>query len=1121
MKKIVLLLMLLPFAAFSQKLNGTYNVGATQTYKTITAAVAALNTNGVSGPVTFLLTDAAYTNVNSNTALNETFPITINAITGGSSTNTVTFKPAVNKTVSIESTNVYSYAGVPTVIKLNGADFVTFDGSNAANGTTRNLTINNKDAVVESSRANIWVASNGTDAATNITVKNCILKQTNKNSAGRYSVGIYSGNTGTDTSLNVDSATANNSYLTVTNNKFTNVKQGVYVNGGTNIITNLLINKNDIGAETNLETILSPATLVNVNTFDYLDNYIYNIYRDNNNSSLATSGITVLGASINGNILRNTMKDLTKATGDSQLFAGIVLGSTSNTSNILVANNFILNVAGNNSGATQENGHGIAVTNGGGYKIYFNTVQLNTNQTGSAQGYSSALYVSANAKSLDVRNNIFSNNQTSTTTRRTAVQILNTTANINTVFTNLDNNDYWTNDKIGYISTGSSTNETWSDNPDYFVTLSAFVKATGKDTKTVSILPVYVSASDLHIDGNNTANAKLDNGAVAIAAVTKDIDGQLRNTTTPDMGADEFGAITAPTAGQTAGIYCNSTVTWDGTKWLNGTPTANTDVIFNGNYTSANNFTLYACSVYVLNNANVNFVGNSTAIVTHSVNVSSTASLTFESSSNLIQVEDDANTGTATIKRNSSYLQRLDYTLWTAPVLDSRATGYQSLQAFSPQTAPTRFYNYTTATNSYTSIASPSATKFALGKSVLIRMPNVDTTPGYNEGTQRLIFNGAFQGTPNNGNVRLALEYGSDTTGFNAVGNPYPSPLNVTEFINQNLDVIEGTLWIWRKTNDITKSSYSTVNLTGYAANKAPGGSSEDGNNLIVDPYTIATQGALNTAQGFIVKAKAAKELVFNNSMRLQTHSTAFFKSADQADETAVTSQFDRVWFNVNSANDDFTQTLLGYSPLTTTGLDNGYDSKLMVNGDINFYSVLNTGTENLSLVIQTRGTFNLADAVTMGFKAANAGTYTVAIDHADGKLAADDTNILLVDNLTGITKNLKDGDYTFTTEAGTFENRFKITYSSKSADAALGTDSPAIQAKQVIVYKNDKQVSVQAPSDINSVVVYDMLGKVIFQKNNIEGQTFSTSDINAAKQVIIVNVTLDNNTVISKKIMN
>ena len=54
-------------------LSGTYTVGAGGNFTTLTAAVTAYNTNCVSGPVIFSLTDATYSG-------SETFPITINAI---------------------------------------------------------------------------------------------------------------------------------------------------------------------------------------------------------------------------------------------------------------------------------------------------------------------------------------------------------------------------------------------------------------------------------------------------------------------------------------------------------------------------------------------------------------------------------------------------------------------------------------------------------------------------------------------------------------------------------------------------------------------------------------------------------------------------------------------------------------------------------------------------------------------------------------------------------------------------------------------------------------------------------------------------------------------------------
>ncbi len=59
--------------------------------------------------------------------------------------------------------------------------------------------------------------------------------------------------------------------------------------------------------------------------------------------------------------------------------------------------------------------------------------------------------------------------------------------------------------------------------------------AASHDTNSVSIDPVYVSASDLHATSLN-----FDNKGIPFASVAVDIDNDTRNGTTPDIGADEY-----------------------------------------------------------------------------------------------------------------------------------------------------------------------------------------------------------------------------------------------------------------------------------------------------------------------------------------------------------------------------------------------------------------------------------------------------------------------------------------------------------------------------------------------------------------------------------------------------
>mgnify|MGYP003801012101 CR=1 FL=1 len=102
------------------QLSGYYTIGGTgANYATFTAAVNALSTYGVSGPVTFTVAAGTY---------NE--QISISSITGASATNTITFD-GVDKNTRILTYSASSTANMATVT-FNACSYVTF----------KNLTIN-------------------------------------------------------------------------------------------------------------------------------------------------------------------------------------------------------------------------------------------------------------------------------------------------------------------------------------------------------------------------------------------------------------------------------------------------------------------------------------------------------------------------------------------------------------------------------------------------------------------------------------------------------------------------------------------------------------------------------------------------------------------------------------------------------------------------------------------------------------------------------------------------------------------------------------------------------------------------------------------------------------------
>ena len=100
------------YLLLAQPLNGTYTVGPTGTYTTLTAAITALQTNGVSGPVFMDIQSGTYAG-----------NWTIFGIAGTSTVNRVTFRSQAS-----DSLAVVLNAAVPTnpVLTLNGCSFVTW-----------------------------------------------------------------------------------------------------------------------------------------------------------------------------------------------------------------------------------------------------------------------------------------------------------------------------------------------------------------------------------------------------------------------------------------------------------------------------------------------------------------------------------------------------------------------------------------------------------------------------------------------------------------------------------------------------------------------------------------------------------------------------------------------------------------------------------------------------------------------------------------------------------------------------------------------------------------------------------------------------------------------------------
>ena len=123
---------------------------------------------------------------------------------------------------------------------------------------------------------------------------------------------------------------------------------------------------------------------------------------------------------------------------------------------------------------------------------------------------------------------------------------------------------------------------------------------------------------------------------------------------------------------------------------------------------------------------------------------------------------------------------------------------------------------------------------------------------------------------------------------------------------------------------------------------------------------------------------------------------------------------------------------------------------------------------------------------------------------------------IYLKDSLTNMIHNLTNGDYTFATEIGTFNNRFSVVYS-----ATLSNASNVFDANNVLVFNNENSLNITSGNiSMKSVKVFDLQGRTIFERNNVNANALSIENSTLKNQVGIVQITSDANEIISKKVV-
>ena len=521
---------------------------------------------------------------------------------------------------------------------------------------------------------------------------------------------------------------------------------------------------------------------------------------------------------------------------------------------------------------------------------------------------------------------------------------------------------------------------------------------------------------------------------------------------------------------------CDSFTIWRNNQWSNREPNLQTKAILMDEFTVSEN--IEACELEVYQAGSIIIEDeNILTVEGQIINRAGTEDFVIKNKGSLIQTDNVANIGEIIVQKNSNPMFRLDYTLWSSPVAG------QNLQAFSPETLPTRIYKYDAVNDAYDN-AYPETT-FLAGQGYLFRAPNNwIINDGVNSAQP---YAGAFTGVAHNGEVSVNVVSGA----YNGLGNPYPSAIDAEELFDANPSI--QTIYFWTNTNTPVDGVYVANN---WASWTTTGGTSADGS--IIEP-----NGEIAVGQGFIAHVNGTTSVTFNNDMRIGG-AGMFFKPFQ--------TERHRLWLNLNSNELTLNQILIGYVPGATQGVDNQIDGEMFGYGESALYSRIEN-TEK-QFVIQGRSLpFEASDVVPLGFRATTAGEFTISLANFDG-LFAEGQNIYLKDNVAQVLHDLKESAYSFISEEGIFDTRFEVVY-----QTTMSVEAPDLNNNWIVFKQGDQFQILTQGFDMKSVQVFDMLGRTVYTAP-AEGTTHTIARIDAT-QVLIVKVTTADGEVLTKKVQN
>lgn len=489
----------------------------------------------------------------------------------------------------------------------------------------------------------------------------------------------------------------------------------------------------------------------------------------------------------------------------------------------------------------------------------------------------------------------------------------------------------------------------------------------------------------------------------------------------------------------------------------------------------------YAKNLTVENGAGIQIYANATLEVTNQIiNNGQPEDLTVKNLGNLIQTNPNAvNVGDILVQKAFTLsTSRKQYNFIISPVIG------QPIQTILPGD-PRVLYHSEEMNYFYDAGIGP----YVAGKGYAIKEPSKAAIPGNMPVAE-------FTGEAFNGNLDYILSYkttqGEVAHGFNVVGNPYPSNLDIQKLYDYpaNKNYIEKDFLFWDNRGNILYtqegSDYGGVNYAFYNAMLGTGNAAMSAVGEERVPNGIATVGT-----AFMIRAKSnadGKPLHFENSFRTGSSGKDFLGKPSDATEK------DSYHLIMITPDEIQTMTAVVYTDVAVNEYSDE-DTDAFGNG-LELYTI----EDGHQILINGRSEFNPADKVALGMRVNTAGTQIISLYSTEGRFA-DGQKIYIKDKLLGITHNLTAKPYKFLARKGEINNRFELVY-------RPSFDVKDISIEGIEIKRQDSMVVINSPeSDLSSVMIYDLYGRPIYENSDINSKEIYIPESVLGKQIVIISV--------------